>query len=185
MRLCSVDGCGAKYLARGYCQNHYMQLWRAGSPLVAPKEKEPPQQYIIARTEKTDSGCWLWTKSTHNGYGKTGVDNRHRQAHVFSYEAFVGPVPKGMQVNHKCHNRACCNPEHLYAGTQKENVRDMFEAGRNRTLRGEESTSSKLKTEDVLFIRASPQSAKELRVQFGVSDSLIRAIRKYKTWAHI
>jgi len=54
-----------------------------------------------------------------------------RLCYVWAYEDWYGPIPEGMQVNHLCHNPKCYNVEHLYAGTQAENMRDMCEAGRH------------------------------------------------------
>jgi hypothetical protein len=184
-RVCSIEGCGRMHLARGYCQNHYMQLRRAKSQLVAPVQRETPQEYIKNRVELADHDCWEWRLSRYKGYGKTGVNGRGRQAHIVSYEAFVGPVPEGMQINHKCHNRACCNPEHLYAGTQKQNMKDMLLAGRGSRLCGETNGNSKLTATDVCLIRASKDSAMQLRQQLGVSEALIRAIRKGLVWRHL
>lgn len=184
-RVCSVEGCSRVHLARGYCQNHYMQLRRAKSELVAPVHRETPQEYIKNRVDLADTGCWEWRLSRYQGYGKTGFNGRPRQAHIVSYEAFVGPVPEGMQINHKCHNRACCNPQHLYAGTQKQNMKDMRLAGREPRLCGEMNGNSKLTAKDVCLVRASTDNARQLQEQLGVSLSLIRAIRKGLVWRHL
>ena len=68
------------------------------------------------------SGCWLWIGAvTKKGYGMiTG----NRYAHRLAYEEFIGPIPTGMQVLHKCDVKCCVNPEHLYSGTHRDNVFD-------------------------------------------------------------
>ena len=77
--------------------------------------------------------CWLWTGSLDkDGYGKTSINYKHWKTHRASWNYFVGPIPEGMSVLHKCDVRACCNPEHLWLGTQKDNLRDMFAKGRGR-----------------------------------------------------
>lgn len=80
------------------------------------------------RYKVNNEGCWNWAGSTNGkGYGQMTFRGRGITAHKASYEAHIGPIPSGMLILHKCDNRACINPEHLYAGTYKDNRRDMLE----------------------------------------------------------
>ena len=71
------------------------------------------------------SGCWIWTRSKTHGYGQLVYGGKRRKAHRFAWELANGPIPPDKWILHKCHNRYCCNPDHLYAGTPKDNVRDI------------------------------------------------------------
>lgn len=68
-------------------------------------------------------GCWPWLGALASGYGSLSVRGTSRQAHRVGYELMVGPVPEGLQLDHLCRNRACCNPAHLEPVTLRENVR--------------------------------------------------------------
>lgn len=79
-----------------------------------------------AKVQVTSSGCWLWTGTlSAKGYGRfrpNGNMNRRVMAHRFAYEILVGLIPEGKQLDHKCRNRACVNPDHLEVVTNHENI---------------------------------------------------------------
>jgi hypothetical protein len=79
-------------------------------------------------------GCWEWTGYIRpDGYGQFGVDRSiHERAHRMAYQLTAGPIPKGIDVCHRCDNPACVRPDHLFLGTRSDNMRDMVAKGRGR-----------------------------------------------------
>jgi hypothetical protein len=70
------------------------------------------------------SGCWLWTSSKHRlGYGDVWFERKRNYAHRVMYRLLVGEIPQGLELDHKCKTRICCNPDHLEAVTHTENMR--------------------------------------------------------------
>lgn len=75
-----------------------------------------------SKVEKTDT-CWNWTACKNNtGYGLFSINNMMILSHRFSYELHKGKIPIGLEIDHLCRNRLCCNPDHLEAVTGKENI---------------------------------------------------------------
>ena len=76
-------------------------------------------------------GCWPWQRAqSGGGYGHCRVGYKDMYAHRIAYKLTFGEIPVGLNINHKCHNPLCCNPDHIYAGTAKDNTADMIAAGR-------------------------------------------------------
>jgi hypothetical protein len=103
-------------------------------PLQERKKIIRTPEWLLDRVEKDANGCWLWTRSvTGKGYGKCGNGFVWVTTHRLSWETFVGPIPEGKHVLHRCDVRRCINPEHLFLGTNADNVRDAIEKKRAST----------------------------------------------------
>lgn len=134
------------------------------------------------------SRCWEWTGGhTSDGYGSFSI-KQGVLAHRVSYEIRFGSIPKDMKVLHRCDNRACVNPDHLFLGTQFQNIEDMDMKGRRGTTPGEKNGMAKLTKEDVLEIRkrykryVKGSSTTSLAKEYGVTHTLISLIVRNKIW---
>jgi len=148
-------------------------------------------EHILAMSiPEPNSGCWLWlgnrlTRGTW-GYGLVNIRRGGRKtttsAHRAAYELWVGPVPEGAKVLHRCDVTICVNPEHLFLGTQKDNVQDCMKKNRRATECGEDWPTSKLTWDQVEQIRISSDTVSDLARQFGVWPNNIKSIRNGTAW---
>jgi|SRR5271170_2141735 len=132
---------------------------------------------------KHECGCWEWGRSCNeHGYGVFYMLNRQFLAHRVCYELCIGEIPQGLKVLHRCDNPKCVRPDHLFIGTQLENIEDMVRKGRRK---GTKHALAKLNDEQVLAVRASVKQGRILARELGVSEALISLIRSRKIWSHI
>lgn len=139
--------------------------------------------------------CWLWSGwSSHNGYGRIGIDKKQFPATHVALTLDERPrLDCELMALHSCDNPPCCNPAHLRWGTHSENMIDRAVRGRHRggwprrenILRGEMNAASKLTDQDVLKIRASPLRTEALGRMFGVSARAIRNVQNRSSWSHL
>jgi hypothetical protein len=133
--------------------------------------------------------CWEWTgKSLMSGYGRMRFNGSYKGTHRISWEISNGDIPKRLSVLHKCDNRLCVNPEHLFLGTQKDNMLDMISKGRSNPQQGDSHCHAKLKKDQVLLIRkrlAQGESQTALSHEFNVHQTTIYDIKAQRSWKHL
>ena len=133
-----------------------------------------PIQRFKAKVKIMSNGCHEWQSTINRGgYGKFYYKQRQDVAHRASYELFVGPT-NGRWVLHKCDNRRCVNPDHLFLGNAQENIADMDAKGR----RGSTTTTTLEFAEKVRSLLAERYSQQYVADLLGVSQSLVSRIHR-------
>ena len=173
-----------------FCSRVCSKKYRCGSNHHLYQSLEEKIKNNIKVDEKT--GCWVWqgwwrSKQKKGFYGGIKVGGVSLLAHRVSYEFYNGKIPKGMLCCHKCDNTKCVNPEHLFLGTQDDNMKDM--ANKFRGTNGEKGRHSKLTSNMVEEIRFAAKRGnmlhREIASIFNVSTTTITNIINNKIWKHI
>lgn len=130
--------------------------------------------------------CWIWTAGRiRPGSHGTFYLGGHATAHRVAWMLERGPIPSGACVLHRCDNPPCVNPDHLFLGTQADNVADMDAKGRRASRRIMCVSMSKLTEADARAIRCSREPTRVLVKRYGISDSAVRQIRNGRSWKHL
>ena len=143
--------------------------------------------------------CWEWTGAVlHSGHGYCWNGKRTLHAHRYAYEISKGAIPAGLLVCHACDNPKCCNPSHLWLGTQKDNMHDCIAKGRHsappRTdwpsvMRTRPHHWQKLTIKQVKEIKARLRRGNETQTRiaadYDVKDNIISQIKLGKRWSHV
>lgn len=160
------------------------------------------EEHFWKRVDKKEiDACLLWrgAKFT-NGYGCIGIGRKCRGTHRVAWELTHGKIPNGLFVLHKCDNKPCVNPAHLWLGTHKDNMADMVAKGRQasgdrnssrqhperlRFVRGVDHGQAKLTEASVVAIRSATGTQVSIAKIFGISQSVVSQIRSRQLWAHV
>lgn len=130
-KTCSIDGCDRARHCRGWCPMHY-QRWRTGGDPgpAAGRDRHPTPEAAFAAKTKWVGDCLVWTGTVSTSevrpdhpMGVIRVNGRLEKVHRYAYEREHGPLPVGVEVNHKCWNTLCCQSNHLEPATRAENNR--------------------------------------------------------------
>ena len=180
---CICD-CGKTSLVR----SQYLIDGRTRSCGCRSFRKSMKERFFSKIIKKEDYECWGWRGALCNGgYGCFTMNKRVKPAHRASWEIHNGPIPKGLWVLHKCDNKICSNPDHLFLGNAKENVHDMISKGRN--IRGELSCHAKLTSNDIINIRKEYLNKNatylEISRKYYVNASHIGRIIRKERWNNI
>ena len=160
------------------------------------------ERFLLYISESSHpNGCWIWEgMKSHNGYGRFRIRGGKRiPAHRYSYELFKGKIKSGLLVCHSCDNPPCVNPEHLWMGTQKQNIDDMIKKKRGGfgsgvdpnsvpKLKGTAHPRAKLTDEKVKKMRQLSKEGltnRELGRLFNISEYTVSGIILGNEWKHV
>lgn len=162
-----------------FMRGHYLRQVREGGRFRKP-DGYYQERFHAHYERRGDDECWLWTgPKKPNGYGAVLMGDRttpHLQAHRVAYELAFGLIGSGLCVCHRCDQRNCVNPKHLFLGTNSDNMRDAAAKGR---LSVPKPKSRKVSDDQVAEIRAlvaSGLSQRIVRERFGLSSAFISQV---------
>lgn len=175
------------------------ELIRSGKVKVT-QTTSPPEHRFWKKVDKDGpihpicGQCWRWKgKPSRSGYGQFMVNHRSLRAHRYSYELCIGSIPGGLDVLHRCDNKWCVNPDHLFVGTKQDNQRDKVEKGRQ--AKGETIGGHKLTDEQIQEIRRRYKLKRgyhdpingqgALARDFNTTQANISLIVRGKAWKHV
>jgi len=146
-----------------------------------PRRLTPAEDRFWPKVDKSGD-CWLWMSYRNkNGYGVLASGRHGHQvdelAHRIAWRATNGPIPEGLKVLHHCDNPPCVRPDHLFLGTQADNVADMAAKGRGR--------HGRLTDDEVRFIRSSQLPQRSLADLFNFSPSNISRVQTRDTYRRV
>ena len=172
-----------EWIKMGFSQNIMLNYW---NKINVPEDwKDHPEK------------CWLWiTGKGGNGqvYGtftiKSKTYHKSFRSNRFMYENCYGPIPNGILVCHHCDDPSCCNPLHLFLGTNQDNTTDMISKGRNIIVVGSDVGTSILIEENIVDIITNTlngiyKNQQQILQKYGISDTELRRIINGKRWTHV
>lgn len=145
----------------------------------------PRQQFVDNISRNPVSGCWNWIGLTFHQSGYGQINNKAlapapTTAHRAAWMLYRGPIPEGMMVLHKCDNRKCANPDHLYLGTNQQNMLDRSQRGYVHQMRLDEA-----KVREMRALRQGGWSWRKLATRYDVHVNAVREATMGKSWAYV
>jgi len=139
-------------------------------------------------TEEPNTGCWLWTGALNKGgYGSVRYNKKTTGAHRASYQIYTGNIPNNLHVLHRCDNPCCVNPEHLFLGTNEDNVLDCKSKGRLNRIgpKGTRQHMAVLTDDIVRWIRTRPMPYRKMAEYLHVNKRTVLDVLMNRAWKHV
>ena len=197
-QTCSIEGCDKpinRWLYKGWCPMHYTRWRRHGDPNETLKVRggiTEEQFWGYVNTRDPDE-CWDWTRGKDQaGYGIVLLNGRRDRTHRIAWSLTRGDIPAGLFVCHHCDRPSCCNPNHLFLGSNSENIEDARRKGRMSlppVNRGEDHYNTNMTNELVMAARLKYATGKytlrDIANEYKTSISMVHALVRGKTWKHL
>ena len=185
--MCKVLECSGDPVGRGWCSKHYKRWQVHGDSEKVVNNRihgmTVKERILDTIVKDKETGCWNWAGSiSRAGRGRLKVKRKVTIASRASYEAFIGDIPDGLFVCHKCDNPLCVNPSHLFVGSAKDNTMDAVSKGRHP--KHERHNKAKLTMEKANHIRKREMSANDYADLYGVHWSTIYNVWSNKIWVN-
>lgn len=177
------------------CMSTQVHTWNHKNRFIWSKSSEKEKlDHLVSVYEKNvikNEGCWDWKNVPHHsGYALLNFGENHKNllAHRASWIIHFGEINDSQKVLHRCDNKKCTNPEHLFLGTLKDNTQDMLKKGRGNRAHGENHCHAKLNEEQVKKIKELLYlgvTVTRLSKDFNISSGAIQGIKNGITWKHV
>lgn len=176
----TCDTCGSVYTPK-------RRRTRYCSKQCAGIARNTPEKLWTFIPRRAPDECWVWQSTIDkDGYGRFWLDGKLALAHRLAFEQSTGLSAAGLLVCHRCDNRPCCNPAHLFLGTPADNLQDAADKG--RMPRGENNAKARLTEDQVREIRALADAGmyqREIATRFGITQPNVGYICRRETWRHV
>ena len=182
----TCPSCSAKFrvlrcISKIYCSPKCQHKSLRTLDLLSPEQQSDLLRYKYEKFVVKKDGCWEWNGATQGSYGCFTFMRKTTRAHRASWILHNGPIADDMHVLHKCDNPSCSNPDHLFLGSHKDNMRDMRSKGLHKQY-------SKLTLEQVKDIKSfllGGEKVDAISKRYGVGFSTINDIKDGRTWKSI
>lgn len=185
--ICSMDDCERATWCRGWCKAHYERWRKHGDPTINPNDPIPLDILFWSKVDRSDlHGCHPWTAFLDKkGYGRFTHNRKTYSAARLAYQLHYGVDPGDKHVCHTCDYPRCCNPAHLWLGTNRENIDDRVAKGRSADSSGEKSGNAKMTyatVAEMRRLRSEGWPQKDLAERYGIARSRVSEICAGKVW---
>ena len=144
----------------------------SGDRIILTRNMRTVEERFWAKVEKT-SGCWEWTAAKFStGYGAIRIKGFQRSTHRVAWELCYGQIPAGLCVLHRCDNKSCVRPDHLWLGTNRENTKDM-----HQKKRWQRKSLGKIDTDRIRDLLCFDFTQQQIADWFGIARTYVSRVK--------